>query len=175
MTGRARRRCEAPRLRLGTLFSGFLACLTASGCASSPAPPAESARAPASDPPLFTSGPASEPEAHEAKSDPTTARTFGWLSIAVGTEAAIVATATSVMMLEDRSTRSSDCNSAKVCSSAGFNANTQLSAVAGWNAGAFVLAAAGLGLGTYLILSHPIERHTEVYVSPAGVALGGNF
>jgi len=79
------------------------------------------------------------------------------------------------MMLDDKSTRDSNCNSQKACSTAGFNANSQLGDLVGWNAGAWVLAAAGLGVGTYLILSHPIERRTEVYVSPAGVALQGKF
>jgi hypothetical protein len=125
--------------------------------------------------PAASSLPSADPHDDEPKSDPTTARTIGWVSIAVGSEAAIVAGVTSGLMLNDKSTRDSNCNAQKVCSTIGFNANNQLGALAGWNAAAWVTAAAGLGLGTVLILTHPLTRHSEVYVSPAGVALGGQF
>jgi hypothetical protein len=145
------------------------------GCAANPNRPAERAESPS-----LTSGsaPAAEtPESPNAAepADPTLARTFGWVSLAIGGESAVVAAVTSILMLEDKSTRDSGCNAQKVCSSDGFNANVQLSAAAGWNAGAFVLAAAGLGIGAYLILSHPVAEHVRVSVSPAGATLGGSF
>jgi hypothetical protein len=155
MTGRAWLRGEARRLG-----SRSLVVLTLSwslgACASRP-------------------GPAPKTAEEIESSTPSEARTFGWVGIAVGAEAAIVATATSVMMLEDKSTRDSNCNAEKVCSSVGLNANSQLESAAGWNAGAFVLAAAGLGIGSYLLLSHPIERHAQVYVSVTGVGIAGSF
>jgi hypothetical protein len=79
------------------------------------------------------------------------------------------------MMLENKSTRDSNCNAAKVCSAIGLNANNEIGAVGAWNAGAWVLAVAGLGVGTYLILSHPIAEHARISVSPAGLSLGGSF
>jgi hypothetical protein len=110
----------------------------------------------------------------DSKADPTEARTFGWLSIAVGAESAIVATVTSVLILEDKGTRDSDCNADRVCSSSGFNANTQIGALAVWNAGAWILAAAGLGVGSYLLLTHSPAR-TTVSLSPSGGSLVGSF
>lgn len=160
MMGPASQR-SAPRW----LWVGALWSLTLAGCAARPAPPAESAPPPSSD-----------PAASDApKSDPTEARTFGWLGIAVGAEAAVVATVTSVLMLEDKSTRDSGCTAAKVCSSGGLNANTQIGSLAVWNAGAWILAATGLGIGSYLLITHPPEKRATLSLGPGGVDLTGSF
>jgi hypothetical protein len=150
--------------------AAFLAAALLAGCASGPPPRAETPASPGA----ARTDEDTSPE-REAKSDPTTARTFGWLGIAVGAEAAVVATVTSVIMLDDKSTRDSGCSAQKICSSAGLNANTQLGATAAWNAGAFVLAAAGLGVGTFLLVTHPIHRQATVSVSPAGFDLEAKF
>jgi len=156
--------------RLGGLF-----CLGLAACATRPAPRAESARS------SYERDSTSDAATGDgSKSDPTVARTFGWLGIAVGAESAIVATVTSVMMLEDKSTRDAQCHAAKMCSSSGLHADTQLGSLAGWNAGAWVLAAAGLGVGSALLLTHPVEthpleRHATLTVSPFGVSLAGDF
>jgi hypothetical protein len=149
----------------------WISCLTLAGCAARPVPPAEtasSAAAQSSASDLTTSS--------DSKSDPTEARTFGWLSLTVGAEAAVVATVTSVIMLDDKSTRSSDCNAEKVCSSSGFTANTQIGSFAGWNAGAWVVAAAGLGLGSYLLITHPPAKRTPALtLGPGSATLEGTF
>ena len=117
----------------------------------------------------------------ENESDPTVARGFGWLGIAVGAEAAIAATATSIAIVDYKSTRDSGCNAQKVCSADGLNANGQIGSLVGWNAGAWVLAAAGLGIGSYLILTHPLDkgRPLSITLAPsgttAGLGLGGSF
>jgi hypothetical protein len=151
------------------------------GCAAS-APvvgaQAETPLAPAASLPASSSTPEAESSKSSTESepaDPALPRAFGWLSLAIGGESAIVATATGIIMLEAKSSRDSGCNAQKVCSSVGFNANNQIDSTEVWNAGAFVLAAAGLGIGTYLLLSHPIAEHARVSVSPTGVTLGGTF
>jgi hypothetical protein len=131
-------------------------------------------------PPAPTSSASSSPEDAET-SDPTTARTFGWLGIALGTEGAILATVTSVAILDFKSTRDSGCNADKVCTTAGLNANTQIAGLAGWNAGAWVLAVAGLGGGTILLLTHPPAPRPRAPVtltpglSGAGLGVSGSF
>jgi hypothetical protein len=175
----ARARRAAGRLTLSALCFGLWGV---GGCAATPSPLAERAESASL---TSASAPAAEnpepPQAEHASSsesepaDPTLARTFGWVSLAIGGESAIVAAVTSILMLEDKSTRDSGCNAQKVCSTDGYNANIQLSAAAGWNAGAWVVAAAGIGIGAYLILSHPVAEHVRVSVSPAGATLGGTF
>ncbi len=110
-------------------------------------------------------------------SDPTGWRTVGWISIAVGAEAAIVAGITSGMIINWKTERDAECNAAKQCSSNGLNANAEISAVSGWNAAAWVLAAAGLGAGTFIILTHPLprERQFGLTLAPGGAAGLGAF
>jgi hypothetical protein len=124
-------------------------------------PPIEPSRRRAAEPP--------------ARSDPTLARTFGWVTIAIGSEASLIATVTGIMMLEDRSTRNQDCSAQKVCSSLGYNANSDIASTEVWNTGAFIVAAAGLSIGTLLLLTHPIVPHAQFAVGPTSVRLGGSF
>jgi len=145
--------------------------LASGGCAARPAGPPGSPQGET----------AAAPADAENESDPTVARGFGWLGIAVGAEGAIAATATSIAILDYKSTRDSGCNAQKVCSADGLNANGQIASLVGWNAGSWVVAAAGLGIGSYLLLTHPLEktRPLAITLAPsgttAGLGLGGSF
>jgi hypothetical protein len=130
--------------------------------------------------PPAASAASSHPDA-EPVYDPTEARTFGWLGIALGAEGAVVATATSVAILDYKSTRDSGCNADRLCSAAALSANSQIGSLVGWNAGAWVLAASGLGVGSFLLLTNPPakEGRTSITLAPsgtmAGLGLSGSF
>jgi len=117
---------------------GFLA---SAGCATSslPLPSAPATSDSSSQPP--------EVPNRSARS----ARTWGWVSVAIGAEAAVVAVITSAVMLHDKNQRDADCNAQKVCTPAGLDANISLTQLAGWNAAAWIIAAAGLGTGGVLL------------------------
>jgi hypothetical protein len=108
-------------------------------------------------------------------------RTLGWISVAIGGDAAIVAIATSFMMLHQKSVRDANCDANKNCSPGGYDANSSLDALTWWNVGAFGVAAAGLGVGAVLLLTSPRdrERATSIVVAPnssgAGLALRSAF
>jgi hypothetical protein len=146
----------------------LVGCLGAAGCAASPAP-----REAASPP----SGAEEQNSGHHARQ---MNRALGWVSVAVGSEAAVVAVATSVRMLQVNGTRNEDCTN-KVCSPAGLDANTQLGQLAPWNVGAWTIAAVGLFAGVYLLLTNPSDAalHTQVGVAPigsgTGLSLRGSF
>ncbi len=124
--------------------------------------------------------PAAAPAREEHKSG-RTARTLGWISVAVGAEAAVAAVATSFMMLHDKSVRDADCNARKVCSSDGYAANAALDALSWWNVGAYGIAAAGLGIGAVLLLANRADSggSTAIVVAPnaggAGLSARGTF
>jgi hypothetical protein len=170
MWARTARSDRAPKLTLALALTQALAGGCAPRTTTPPGFPAQSADGSSSPPP--------EPD---PGSNPSQARTFGWFGIALGTEGAIAAAATSAAMLDFKSQRDSDCNARKVCSADGLNANNQIGALAGWNAGAWVLAGAGLGVGTFLLLTHPIDkdRKTSITLAPdgttAGLGLSGTF
>lgn len=118
-----------------------------------------------------SSGSATEPGALDERESRQLARTWGWLLAGgVGGVAGVVALGTSVVMLVDMNTRSNDCNTARVCSPSGLEANSQIASIADWNAGAWIIAAAGLGTGAYLLLTNPTDRAkgTQVGVVPNG-------
>lgn len=111
-------------------------------------------------------------------------RTWGWTLVSVGAAAGVVAIGTSYLMLNDASTRNSNCNSStKVCNGSGFTANSQLADLAGWNTALWIVSAVGLGVGAYLLITHPTDRavgnQIEVGVEPnaggAGVGMRGTF
>jgi hypothetical protein len=110
------------------------------------------------------------PEHHRGR----TARTIGWISLAVGAEAAVVAIVTSIMMLHDKSVRDANCDASKVCNVTGLNANNGLANLADWNVGAWAIAAAGLGVGGLLILTSPADtsRGTALLLGPEGTGVG---
>jgi hypothetical protein len=101
-------------------------------------------------------------------------RMAGWISIGIGSSAALIALGTSIVMLHDKSVRDSDCDANKVCSPSGLTANNELGQMAGWNVGAFAVAAVGLGVGAFLILTNPSDREmgTQVGIAPTGSGTG---
>jgi hypothetical protein len=172
-----------------------LCALAVAGCAAGPRPHPIVAQATPAGPEAGTGGtgtatvtdagsgagaPTSEKRRGEGTSERAarkTNRALGWIAIAIGSEAAIVAGVTSVMMLHYQSQRSDGCDANKVCTPEGLNANTQLSQLAGWNAAAYVVAAAGLGTGLFLLLTNPSDgsTHAEVGATPGGLTLRGAF
>ncbi|MEO7109850.1 MAG: hypothetical protein ABI183_05390 [Polyangiaceae bacterium] len=95
-----------------------------------------------------------QPASETGNSNKTT-RYAGWIVFAVGAQSAVIAAATSILMLHYDSVRSDDCNAQKVCSADGLQANTKLGEAGGFNAASWIVAAAGLGVGTYLVLTNP--------------------
>lgn len=98
-------------------------------------------------------------------------RMWGWILVGgLGGTAGLVAIGTSVVMLIDEGTRSSNCNAAKVCSASGLSANSDLATLGGWNVGAWALTAVGLGVGAYLVVTNPADHKgdTQVGVVPNG-------
>jgi len=78
-------------------------------------------------------------------------------------------------MLEDNSTRNSNCNAQKVCNASGVTANGQLNDLAPWNTGLWVVGVLGLGIGAYLLLTHPTDRATGTQVGVAPNGSGASF
>jgi hypothetical protein len=104
------------------------------------------------------------------------ARTIGWVSIALGSEAAVVAAVTSILILHQKGVRDDNCTAQRVCSQTGLDANSTIDTLLGWNAASWIVAAAGLGAGVALVLTHRphAEKSVAVGVSPTagGMALG---
>ncbi len=150
----------------GMLAAGCAARGTDAGGARDGAAPAESA------PPLpMPPPPNPKPGRAVAESHPSkTARTAGWIVLGIGAESAIVAGATSVVILNDLSSRSNGCNAQRVCTPGGFGANAQIDSLSGWNAGSWILAAAGLGVGSWLVLANRPDQKpaAEVSLTPVG-------
>jgi hypothetical protein len=105
-------------------------------------------------------------------------RTAGWVSLAVGIEAALVGVFTGLIMLHDQHVRDQNCPN-KVCtSSEGTDANNALSQLAGWNAGAWVVGAVGITAGAILLVTTSKSdegKATTVGVSPGGITLRSTF
>jgi hypothetical protein len=106
-------------------------------------------------------------------------RTLGWISLAIGAEAAVVASATSIMLLHEKSVRDGECSAQKVCSQRGYEANGTIGSLVASNTASWVVMAAGLGAGAVLLLTSPPAARVQatVAVSPdaAGVGLRGAF
>jgi hypothetical protein len=104
-------------------------------------------------------------------------RMAGWISLGIGGSAALIALGTSIVMLNDKSARDSNCDASQVCSPAGLAANNELGQMVGWNIGAFAVAAVGLGVGAFLVLTNPSDREmgTQVGVAPTGSGTGFVF
>lgn len=123
------------------------------------------------------------PEEKEASSR-RTGRVAGYVAIAVGAQAGIVALVTSGMMLHEDGIRSDAC-SEKRCTQEGLDANRNLAQLGGWNAGAWALGAAGLGVGTVLLILNPSDKASarpakslSLGAPPGGgpgLGLGGTF
>jgi hypothetical protein len=95
-------------------------------------------------------------------------RMIGWISLAIGAEAATIAVATSLLIEHQKSIRDEGCNAQKVCSSEAFGAVGTIDTITPWNTGSWFVAAAGLGAGIVLLLASPPqhERQTTVSLSP---------
>jgi hypothetical protein len=106
-------------------------------------------------------------------------RNIGWISLAIGAEAAVVASVTSVMLLSEKSVRDDQCNAQKVCSPHGLDANGTIATLVSWNTAAWIATAVGVGAGVALLLTNrPVSRlQPTVAVAPnaASVGLGGAF
>jgi hypothetical protein len=91
----------------------------------------------------------------------------GWISFAIGAEAATIAVATSILIEHQKSIRDDGCPQ-KVCTSDGFAAVGTIDTITPWNTGSWFVAAAGLAAGVVLVISSPPrhERQTTVSLSP---------
>ncbi len=96
------------------------------------------------------------------------------MSVSIGAEATVIAIITSAMMLHENSVRAGDCDTQKVCTTAGIDANATLGQLGTWNAAAWVVALGGLGVGSYVLWTHPVEGKSQVGVAvdPIGTGLG---
>jgi hypothetical protein len=105
-----------------------------------------------------------------------TLRTIGWISIAVGAEAAVAGIVTSAMALHEKGVRDSNCNAQKVCKQVGMDANATLATLFGWNTASWIVAVAGLGVGTALVVTNPRIKNDQIALTvaptPGGAALG---
>jgi hypothetical protein len=103
-------------------------------------------------------------------------RIYGYVALAIGAEAAVVAVVTSFMLLHQKSVVDDDCDAQKRCSSVGLGETGAVSQTAPLNTAAWIVAAVGLGAGTILLLTSQPEsgKSTAVTVSPSlgGAALG---
>lgn len=165
----------------GLLLAEGVPAADASSRQPTPQPAPAPARAPATAP--ASTATASDRDAHadDVDHDRDLARMGGWVAIAVGGLAGIVAIGTSIAMLHDKSVRDAGCDANKACSSDALSANADLAGTSPWNTGAYVLAAAGLGIGAFLVITNPSEPETatRIGVSPtasgATVSLHGSF
>jgi hypothetical protein len=157
-----------------------IALITLSGCAGAPPakdPAAEAAAKPADNSSIASADPSTTTPHLPLRSDASVPRAFGWVSVAVGAQAAVIAITTSFMMLYENGVRSDECNSQKICSPRGIDANSRIDALAGWNAASWAVAVVGIGAGAYLILSNPPEsqKTTAIGVGPDGSGMGLNL
>jgi hypothetical protein len=114
-------------------------------------------------------------ETSEQREDRQLGRTWGWAAVSFGASAGVLAIGTSILMLEDSSTRSSNCNAQKVCNASGLTANGQLQDLGPWNAALWVVGVAGLGVGAFLLITHPTDRATGTQVGVAPNGSGASF
>jgi hypothetical protein len=118
------------------------------------------------------------PPRHDGRA---TRRTLGWVTLAVGAEAAVAAIVTSGMLVHQKSVLDAQCNAQKQCSSAGVDAAGAISTLTPWNTGTWIMTAVGLGAGTALLLtSRPdAPASTAITLTPegsgAGLGLRGRF
>jgi uncharacterized membrane protein len=120
-------------------------------------------------------------------------RDAGWVSVAVGSAAGVVALGTGYVMLHDQSVRDSNCSN-NACNQQGLDASSQLTSLVAWITGAWIVTAVGLGVGAFLVITHPPREHdknepqppadkgpreqpgtTAVGVTPNGLTLRSTF
>ncbi len=118
--------------------------------------------------------PSTKRETPQEREDRQLGRTWGWVAVSIGASAGVLAIGTSILMLEDSSTRSSNCNG-KVCNASGLTANSQLNDLGPWNTAFWVVGVAGLGIGAYLLLTHPTDEAMGVKIGVSPTTSGANF
>lgn len=167
-------RAVASLLLVAAAAEGLTGC-AASAANASAAAPARSPGEPATE--LVPPRPATTEETERA--DHRTGRVAGYVALAVGAQATVVALVTSGMMLHQDSVRSDACDANKRCTQAGIDANDNLSQLGGWNAGAWALGAVGLGVGALLLILHPSQQRPSVRLGApgegSGLGLRGTF
>jgi hypothetical protein len=192
-------RCQVSRNALGSALSmrPAITLLTtfafiSAGCAPRSAPlrdassvrlesadvPAPPPNPPSSPPPQTTledAAPPPRPVRDEARGSQAMPRAMGWFSLSFGVAAALVATGTSIMILNQTSIRNADCNAEKLCSAAGLTANQQLQGLDGWNAASYLAAAVGIGVGAVLILTSPAKSKDETAIGVSPTSSGAAF
>jgi hypothetical protein len=121
-------------------------------------------------------GPSADANAHgyveEQRGQPTGSvsigRTLGWVGLGVGATGLAVAVTTSILLLNDKSTRDADCNSQKQCSQAGLDAAGSIHSLVPWNWAGWVVGAVGAGAGAYFLFTSPssTSAQTGLVVAP---------
>lgn len=157
--------CAATMSERATSGLILASLLAASACAPAVVPPASPARGAPS------SSLSRKSETYEERERRQLGRAWGWAAVGIGATASVFAIGTSVILLQDASTRSSNCNAQKICNPDGITANAQLSDLGPWNAATWIIGIAGLGIGAYLLVTHPTDRAmgwTQVGVQPNG-------
>lgn len=168
--------------RLSAVFVATALSLGATAAQAQSAAPQPAAVAPAPSTPAATSAAPSSTAPTPAYAAPAppprhtshTARDVGWISLGIGSAAAVAAIVTSIVALHDDSVRKSHCDAQHVCDAEGFNANSQLDSVLAFNAAAWAVAVVGIGVGLTLVLTHPADRSSEtaIVVAPNGAGAG---
>lgn len=121
-------------------------------------------------PPPGTSGAAESPEEpRPSTGSASVRRTLGWVGLGVGVAGLTVAVTTSILLMNDKSTRDAECNAAKQCSQAGLDAVGSIHSLVPWNTTAWIVGALGAGAGTVLLLTSPsnTSARTGLVVAPA--------
>lgn len=166
-----------PRLVLAEAVPASAATTNAAGAAGA-------ASAPSTEPTAQTNAePSYAPSSGQSSSSPPArgmGRTWGFITLAVGAEAAAVAIVSSFLVLREDVIRGNGCNAQNVCSHAALDANTKIDGLLGWNTAAWVAAAVGLSAGAYLVITNPADapyapRTTAIGVGPNGSGVGLNM
>jgi hypothetical protein len=160
------RSSRRPRTPAGQRLAAFL-CVICVGCTGNGAGPRDAHDAEGAGGAGATSAPASNDRR-------ATRRTLGWVSVAIGAEAAIAAVVTSGMLVHEKSVLDAQCNAQKLCSPAGVDAAGAISSVTPWNTGTWVVAALGVGAGAALLLTSRPDApgSTAITLAPEGSGPG---
>ncbi len=141
-----------------------------------PAPEAPDYGAPPPVEPAQPAAPASKrTETPQEREDRQLGRNWGWAAVSIGASASVLAIGTSILMLEDSSSRSSNCNAQKACNSSGLTSNAQLDDLGPWNMAFWIVGVAGLGVGAYLLLTHPTDAAMGMKIGVAPTSSGTNL
>lgn len=98
-------------------------------------------------------------------------RTWGYVSIAMGSIGALLAVGTSILMIDELDQRNKGCNSDKVCTADGISANTSLSQLAPWNVGSWIVTVGSFAAGAYLLVANPPDDRSKDSARITGVGV----